>query len=139
MDIVMDVAELQEFVSREFPQVQHYVVVEDVTKEGCVVRWKVDETNLRPGGSVSGPTMFSVADVAVYLALMSRIGPKALAVTTNCTIDFMRKPAAEADLIGRCTLLKLGKVLVVGDVLIYSDGADKPVARATATYSIPPK
>lgn len=139
MDIVMDVGELQDFVTEVFPQVCHQVVVEDITEDGCVVRWKVDESNLRPGGTVSGPTMFSVADVAVYLALMSRIGPQALAVTTNCSIDFMRKPAAATDLIGHCNLLKLGRVLAVGDVLIYSEGVEKPVARATATYSIPPK
>ena len=138
MDVVMDVAKLQAFVNEVFPQVCHQVTVKEITDDGCIVRWKVDETNLRPGGTVSGPTMFSVADVAVYLALMSRIGPKALAVTTNCSIDFMRKPAGATDLIGHCSLLKLGKVLAVGDVLIYSDGFEKPVARATATYSIPP-
>lgn len=138
MDPVMDVTELTNFVNEVFPQVCHQVVVEDITADGCVIRWKVDDSNLRPGGTVSGPTMFGLADVAVYLALISRIGPKALAVTTNCSIDFMRKPAASTDLFGHCSLLKLGKVLAVGDVLIYSDGGEKPVARATATYSIPP-
>lgn len=139
MDIEMDVAELNVFVQKVFPQVCHQVLVEEVTDDGCIVRWKVDESNLRPGGTVSGPTMFSTADVAAYLAILSRIGPKELAVTTNCSIDFMRKPAAATDLIGHCRLLKLGKVLAVCDVLIYSDGSDKPVARAGLTYSIPPK
>lgn len=139
MDAIMNVEELQAFVTGVFPQVRDQVVVEEITADGCVVRWKVDESNLRPGGTVSGPTMFGLADVAVYLALISRIGPKALAVTTNCSIDFMRKPAAGADLIGQCSLLKLGKVLAVGDVLVFSEGGEKPVARATATYSIPPK
>jgi len=67
------------------------------------------------------------------------IGPKALAVTTNCSIDFMRKPAAGVDLIAECRLLKLGRVLAVGDVLIRSEGQSEPVARATLTYSIPPE
>ena len=139
MDIKMDVTELNDFVKDVFPQVCHQVQVEDVTQTGCTVRWKVDETNLRPGGTVSGPTMFSVADVAAYLATLSRIGSEALAVTTNCSIDFMRKPAAATDLIADCRLLKLGRILSVSDVLIYSDGVDQPVARASLTYSNPPK
>jgi acyl-coenzyme A thioesterase PaaI-like protein len=83
--------------------------------------------------------MFSLADVTVYLAVLAMIGPKGLAVTTNCSLDFMRKPAANTDLIGECRLLKLGRVLAVGDVLIYSEGMEAPVARSTMTYSIPPK
>ena len=139
MDIVMDVAELNAFVDEVFPQVCHQLRVERVTSDGCVVRWIVDDSNLRPGGTVSGPTMFTAADVAAYLATLSRIGPQALAVTTNCSIDFMRKPAAATDLIAECRLLKLGRVLSVSDVLIFSEGSDKPVARASLTYSIPPK
>ena len=139
MDIVMDVTELNAFVQKVFPQVCHQVVVEKLTDDGCVVRWIVDESNLRPGGTVSGPTMFSIADVAAYLAILSRSGPKELAVTTNCSIDFMRKPAAATDLIAECSLLKLGRVLAVCDVLVFSEGVEKPVARAGVTYSIPPK
>ena len=139
MDIKMDVTELNKFVGEVFPQVCHQVLVEDLTGVGCIVRWKVDESNLRPGGTVSGPAMFSVADVAAYLATLSRIGPEALAVTTNCSIDFMRKPKAGTDLIADCRLLKLGRVLSVSDVMIYSEGMNKPVAHASLTYSIPPK
>jgi uncharacterized protein (TIGR00369 family) len=102
------------------------------------MRLHVGERNLRPGGTVSGPAMFSLADVAVYLAILAMIGPEALAVTTNCSIDFMRKPAAGRDLVAEARLLKLGRVLAVGDVLLYSEGAAEPVARATLTYSIPP-
>ena len=105
---------------------------------GITIRLKVSERHLRPGGTVSGPSMFALADVAVYLAVLAMIGPQALAVTTNCSIDFMRKPAAGVDLVAECRLLKLGRVLAVGDVLIHSDGNDAPVARASLTYSIPP-
>jgi len=83
--------------------------------------------------------MFGLADVSVYLAVLAMIGPKGLSVTTSCAMDFMRKPAAETDLICECRLLKLGKVLAVGDALIFSEGDPKPVARANMTYSIPPK
>ena len=134
----MDAAELEAFMGREFPQVAADFAVERLTPEGVVVRLKVAERHLRPGGTVSGPNIFALADVAIYLATLARIGPKALTVTTSASIDFMRKPAADADLIGEARLLKLGRVLVVGDVLIRSDGSDAVVARASVTYSIPP-
>lgn len=130
--------ELQAFLGREFPQVAEDFVVEEVG-EDLTVRLAVAERHLRPGGTVSGPSMFALADVAFYLAILSRIGTVALAVTTNCSIDFMRKPAAGRDLIARARILKLGRVLAVGDVLITSEGEEAPVARASLTYSIPPK
>ncbi|MEM6277488.1 MAG: PaaI family thioesterase [Pseudomonadota bacterium] len=139
MDPVMTIEELHAFLAEVFPQVCHQFAVEEITADGIIVRLIVGEEHLRPGGTVSGPSMFGLADVSVYLAVLSRIGPKALAVTTNCSIDFMRKPAAATDLIARCTLLKLGRVLAVGDALIFSEGMEAPVARATLTYSIPPK
>ena len=103
------------------------------------VRLHVGEKNLRPGGTVSGPAMFALADVAVYLAILAMIGAEALAVTTNCSIDFMRKPAADRDLLAHARILKLGRALAVGDVLVFPEGAAEPVARASLTYSIPPK
>ena len=83
--------------------------------------------------------MFGLADVAAYIVTLSQIGPQALAVTTNCSIDFMRKPAADVPLIAKARLLKLGKQLSVTDVLLYSEGMDAPVARASLTYAIPPR
>lgn len=139
MPVQMDKAALTEFLDEHFPQVAHEFEVEEVREMGIRVRLKVGERHLRPGGTVSGPSMFSLADVTVYLAVLAMIGPKGLAVTTNCSLDFMRKPAANTDLIGECRLLKLGRVLAVGDVLIYSEGMEAPVARSTMTYSIPPK
>lgn len=135
----MDLDALHAFLRDAFPQVADDFRVEAVTAAGLVVRLRVDERHLRPGGTVSGPTMFALADVAVYLAILSRIGPVALAVTTNCAIDFMRKPAAATDMLCDCRLLKLGRVLAVGDCLIRSEGTEAPVARASLTYSIPPR
>lgn len=136
---VMTKQHLETFLAAEFPQVQNDFQIEQVRDMGIQVRLKVEDRHLRPGGTVSGPTMFSLADVSVYLAILAMIGPKGLAVTTGCSVDFMRKPASGADLIAQCTLLKLGRVLAVGDVLIYSEGVDAPVARASMTYSIPPE
>lgn len=139
MTIKMDVASLSSFLLETFPQVHSDFVVEAVTEQGVRLRLVTDERHLRPGGTVSGPAMFGLADVAMYLAILSRIGPEALAVTTNCSIDFMRKPVAGVDLICDAVIHKLGRVLAVGDCLIYSEGKAEPVARASLTYSIPPK
>jgi len=134
----MSDSELAEFLDQEFPQVTGEFTIEDVGEMRARVRLNVGERHLRPGGTVSGPAIFSLADVSVYLAILAMIGPQALAVTTSCSIDFMRKPAARTDLIAQCRLLKLGRVLAVGEVLIFSDGMDQAVARASLTYSIPP-
>ncbi|WP_442970305.1 PaaI family thioesterase [Roseovarius sp. E0-M6] len=134
----MTAEELMVFLDREFPQVTGDFRIEDVGEMRARVRLNVEERHLRPGGTISGPSIFALADVTVYLAVLAMIGPEGLAVTTNCSIDFMRKPAARTDLIAECRLLKLGRVLAVGEVLIFSDGGDAPVARASLTYSIPP-
>lgn len=138
MSHAMDVEALTAFLARDFGQVAGDFLVEAVTPEGLRLRLKAQERHLRPGGTVSGPAMFGLADVAVYLAILSRIGPVALAVTTGCAMDFMRKPAAGRDLYAEVRLLKLGRTLAVADALIFSEGVAEPVARANMTYSIPP-
>lgn len=138
MTPVMSAADLSAFLAREFPQVAKDFEIEEIGPMTARVRLLVGEHNLRPGGTVSGPAMFSLADVSIYLAILAMIGPKALAVTTNCSMDFMRKPAAGCDIVAEARLLKLGRVLAVGDVLLHSEGAEAPVARASLTYSIPP-
>lgn len=130
---------MMQFLRREFPQVMDDFAVDEVGPEGVTVRLLVAERHLRPGGTVSGPSMFALADVAMYLAILGRLGPVALAVTTNCAIDFMRKPQAGRDLVAQARLLKLGRSLAVGDVLIRSDGGADVVARAGLTYAIPPR
>lgn len=135
----MDRDRLTAFLASDFPEVAEMFAIDEVAPMAVSVRLLHHPRHLRPGGTVSGPAMFALADVSVYLAILAMIGPKALSVTTNCSIDFMRKPAAGVDLICRTRLLKLGRALAVGDCLIYSDGSDAPVARASLTYSIPPE
>ena len=135
----MDIAALAEFLEREFPQVASDFQIDALQPDQIVVRLKVAPRHLRPGGTVSGPNMFALADVAIYLAILARLGPVALAVTTSAHVDFMRKPAADTDLIATARLLKLGRNLAVGDVLICAEGSSEPVARASMTYAIPPK
>ncbi len=135
----MDRAALTAFLARDFSQVAGDFAVERADEAGVTLRLRAGEQHLRPGGTVSGPAMFALADVAFYLAILSRIGPVALAVTTNASIDFMRKPAAGCDLLAEARVLKPGRVLAVGDVMIFSEGQPEPVARAGMTYSIPPR
>ncbi|WP_371168732.1 PaaI family thioesterase [Aliiroseovarius sp. 2305UL8-7] len=139
MQLKMSRDELQAFMESEFPQVAPDFEIAGVAPMQITVRSRIGDKNLRPGGTVSGPTMFALADVSIYLAILAMIGPQALAVTTNCSIDFMRRPAANTDLVAHARIHKLGRVLAVGDVLIHSEGGDAPVARASLTYSIPPK
>ena len=139
MDLKMTCDDLNRFMLAEFPQVAADFAIDHVGPNEITVRLLVGEKHLRPGGTVSGPSIFALADVSVYLAILAMIGPEALAVTTNSSLDFMRKPASGRDLVARCRLLKLGRVLAVGDVLVFSDGDVAPVARASMTYSIPPK
>ena len=131
MALAMDCATLNGFLDRVFPQISDQVRVESVDAQMLVARLRVDDRHLRPGGTVSGPAMFALADVTIYLAILARIGEVALAVTTNASVDFMRKPEAGRDLLAECRILKLGRVLAVGDVLIRSDGVDQPVARCS--------
>ena len=137
MALKMDAVALRAFLDEVFPQVADEFEILVLEQDYMEVALKVQDKHLRPGGTVSGPSMFGLADVAAYLNVLSMIGPKALAVTTNCSIDFMRKPLANTDLIAKSHIVKLGRSLAVTQCLIYSDGDSKPVARANLTYSLP--
>ena len=138
---VMSVDELGRFLAAEFPQVFNDasgLSIDEVWHGGGRVRQSYQAQFIRPGGTISGPTMMALADFAMYVGVLASIGPVPLAVTTNLNINFLRKPGAR-DLIAECRLLKLGKRLAVGEVNIYSEGLDEPVAHVTSTYSIPSK
>jgi uncharacterized protein (TIGR00369 family) len=137
----MTVDELHRFLATEFPQVFHDksgLTIEEVWHGGGRVRQAYQTQFIRPGGTISGPTMMALADFAMYVGVLASIGPVPLAVTTNLNINFLRKPAAH-DLIAECRLLKLGKRLAFGEVTIRSEGIEDPVAHVTSTYSIPSK
>ena len=137
---VLSGAEVAELLQSEFPQMffpGSGTTIEEAWHGGCRVRRAFSDKFLRPGGTISGPTMMGLTDFAMYVAILASVGPVPLAVTTNLNINFLRKPAAR-DLIAEVKLIKLGKRLAVGEVEIYCDGDDEMVAHATATYSIPP-
>jgi len=140
MPVMMTVEELEHFFLAEFPHVFHPesgLAIEAVWERGCRVRQAFRQRSLRPGGTISGPTMMALADLAMYVAVLAAIGPVPLAVTINLNINFLRK-AAPRDLLAEARLLKLGKRLATGEVTICSQGETEPVAHATSTYSIPP-
>ena len=130
--------DLHRFLEQEFPQAPPGIVVESVSDTTIRVRQSTHDGNLRPGNTISGPTLMAMVDCGFYLLVMAQLGPVAMAVTTNLNINFMRKPEP-GDLLGEGRLLKLGKTLAVGDFTIWSEGLEDPVAHATVTYAIPPK
>lgn len=133
----MTIDDLTAFMAAAFPRWDRTgITFEHAEHRRVRLRMKTGERSLRPGGTVSGPTMFMLADTALYAAVLASVGPKALAVTTNVSINFLRKPPPR-DLIAECRLLKLGRRLAVGDVTIFSEGEDEPVAQATGAYAIP--
>lgn len=129
-------AEIAAFLAREFPQTK--CTVEAVGDRSATVRHEIGTAELRPGGTVSGPVLMEVADVALYVAILGEIGIVPLTVTTSLTINFLRKPSGAAAIVGECRLLKLGRSLAVGEVSLYSEGVAEPVAHVVGTYFIPP-
>jgi uncharacterized protein (TIGR00369 family) len=135
----MSVAELEQFLRVEFPQAfsNGNIRVERADGETCLLRERYSDRMLRPGGTVSGPTLMALADCAMYVVLLSAIGPVGLAVTTNLNINFLRKGRAGQDVLAEAKILKLGKRLAVGEVTLLSGDSPDPIAHVTATYSIP--
>jgi len=141
MQPVMTGVEVMEMLDKVFPQIHaggRVYAIDSVSSGEAAVRLSASEMHLRPGGTVSGPSMMALADLAAYVVILAHIGPEALAVTTNLNINFLRKPEP-GDLIATCRLLKLGKRLAVVDCGIAGEGQDDLVAHATATYSVPPR
>ena len=137
----MSVAELGAFVRTELPQMYDYddLTIEHADGKTCRLRQRFRESMLRPGGTVSGATLMALADFAMYVVLLSAIGPVGLAVTTNLNINFLRKGAPGQDVLAEAKLLKLGKRLAVGEVTLLSGESPDPIAHVTSTYSIPNK
>ena len=136
---VMTLGEVNALIAQAFPQLhahQGNYHATEVFAGGCTVRLNAEERHLRPGGTVSGPALFTLADIGGYVCVLSHAGPDALSVTTNLNINFVRK-AGSGPIDGHCRIIKLGKSLMVFEIDIIADG--HTVAHATGTYSIPPK
>ena len=129
--------EILAFVAAEIPQTK--CVIEEVGARGATVSRDVSAADLRPGGTVSGPVLMAVADLALYVATLGEIGIVPLAVTTSMSINFLRRPEAGKRISATCKLLKVGKSLSIGEVWVYSEGQNEPVAHVVGTYAIPPR
>jgi uncharacterized protein (TIGR00369 family) len=129
--------QITDFFTRDFPQTKCQIV--SVGNGTALVTHPVGHEELRPGGTVSGPTMMALADVALYAAILGEIGIVPLTVTTSFNINFLKRPQPANSIRAESRLLKLGKTLVVGEVNIFSGDDPMPVAHATGTYSIPPQ
>lgn len=135
----LDRAQIEAFLRREFPELYaqgDLFSVLDIGSGTSRVRLAYHPSQLRPGGTLSGPAMMQLADVAIWVALLGAIGEVALAVTTNFSINFLKKPEPKA-LIAECSFLKIGRTLATGQGTLYSEGSSEPVAHAVATYAIP--
>jgi uncharacterized protein (TIGR00369 family) len=132
----MSAAEIEQFLTEHFPAAVGFARIEELRPSALRLRVPYRDEFLRPGGTLSGPTLMTLADTAIYFLILAHLGPVGLAVTSNLAINFLRKPAAR-DLIGEARLLKLGKRTAVGDVLMFVDGEPEPVAHATASYALP--
>lgn len=138
---VLSLEELRSFMAEAFPQVNmagEHFHIDAISAGGCTMRLESDEAHLRPGGTISGPAMFTLADYAAYAVILAHIGPVGLAVTTNLNINFLRKPEP-GTLLCEARIIKLGKRLCVVDAAITKPGNDDIIAHAIATYSIPPR
>ena len=129
--------EIVAFMALEFPHAKYQV--EAVGNNSAIISHEIGIKELRPGGTVAGPVLMSIADVALYVAILGTIGIVPLAVTTSLNINFLRKPTAEARIMADCKLIKVGRSLIVGEVSLYSEGCDDLVAHVVGTYAIPPK
>jgi len=130
------IADIESFLSGAFTNFDTKIVA--VGDGGATIRREIRAADLRPGGTVSGPTLMATADTALYVALFGEIGIVPMAVTTNMNINFLRKPSGSAAIVAICKLLKVGRSLAVGEVSLYSEGNDDPVAHVVGSYSIPP-
>ena len=137
MSDLQSVEQLQAFVDQHLPGIT--LIIEDVSEGRSRVRFPIENRYLRPGGTVAGPLLFTVADCALYIAILVSNPSAVMAVTSNLNISFFSKPVAEKDIIGKCRLIKSGSRLVFGEVFLYSDGDENPVAHAIGTYAVPSK
>lgn len=137
-DPILTAEEVQAYIDDIFPQQRDAFEVLEVGPMQAKVRLKVGYDHLRPGGTVSGPAVFTAADCAFYMACLAMVGREGMMVTSNLNLNFLRRPP-EGDLIADAKILKLGRTLITGEIYIYSVGIDDPVAHATTTYARPPK
>jgi uncharacterized protein (TIGR00369 family) len=140
LQIALSAQQLNDFISEVYPQMMDQFPGYECTlvEPGhVIVQMTTDGRHIRAGGTISGPTLFALADMGGYACVLSHVGREALAVTTNLNINFMRK-AEPGLLLADCRILKLGKRLMVFEASIVTNKSSAVIAHATGTYAIPP-
>ena len=137
MKLQFSISELSSYLDEDFPQVVNQYKILALEPGYAKIVQNISSENLRPGGTVSGPAIFSLVDIGMYILLLAHIGKEPLAVTTKCSIDFLRKPDAGEDMVADCSLLKLGRTLIVGEVLVKASRQEDLLARSSITYFRP--
>ena len=138
---VMSLNEVSAFLERDFPLAFGFGMpfsVEEIDQGSAVLKLNPDISHLRPGGTVSGPSLFALADLSAFVAIIAHIGPVAMAVTASMNINYLHKPNATA-VFGECRLLRLDKRSAVCEVSMRNDRDGHLVAHATGTFAIPAK
>lgn len=133
----MNAAEIEQFLAEHFPQAQGWTRIVAIREDELDLLLPFADEHLRPGGTISGPSLMALADSAMYYLLLSKLGPVALAVTTSLHINFLRRPPA-ADVLATARLLKLGSKLAIGEVHMRTTEGGALVAQASVTYALPP-
>jgi uncharacterized protein (TIGR00369 family) len=128
-----------ELVDQAFPQIHaagRVMEIEQIGPDTARVRMRLNDRNTRPGGTISGPAMFTLADFSIYAALLGRLGAPAIpAVTSNLNITFLMRPPPR-DVIAETRLVRVGRRLAYAEVALYSDGGSEMIAHATGTYAL---
>ena len=137
MKLQFSISELSSYLDEVFPKVVNLYKILSLEPGYAKIVQNVSSENLRPGEIVSGPTVFSLFDIGMYILLLAHIGKEPLAVTTNCSIDFLQKPNAGEEMDADCKLLKLGRTLIVGEVLVKAPKQEDLLARSSITYFRP--
>ena len=137
MKLQFSISELSSYLDEVFPQVVNQYKILALEPGYAKIVQNISSENLRPGRPVFAPTIFSLVDIGMYILLLAHIGKEPLAVTTNCSIDFLHKPNAGEDMVADCSLLKLCSTLIVGEVLVKASRQEDLLPRSSITYFRP--
>lgn len=130
------VEEITNFISKHFPAAKQRFTILNVGDNSATIQFKISDEHLRPGGTVSGPTLMMIADFALYVAIIAKLESGKTAVTTNLSFNFFRRGSGSHDVRAECRLLKVGKTLATGEVFLYSENSDDAIAHAVGTFAL---
>lgn len=133
----LDAAAIERIIHEGVPEAgMRGLIIEALTNDGAIARYRYEPSSLRPGGTISGPTIVTLADAAMYAAVLGRLGDVRMAATSELSARFLRRPRP-ADLVARAEIVRLGRRQAVIEVRVFVDGDPEPVALVIGTYALP--